>query len=71
MAYRVLKSAALLTRAGDSSVKLDVERLVRDPDLGVRTEALLYLSEFDPGDPLERIEALGDFEDFLLNSWVK
>ncbi len=42
----------LLARAGDATVKDEVEKLVRDPDLGVRTEALLYLTEFDPTDPL-------------------
>ena len=37
----------LLARAGDATVKDEVEQLVKDPDLGVRTEALLYLTEFD------------------------
>ena len=58
----------LLTRAGDATVKAEVERLVKDPDLGVRTEALLYLTEFDQTDPLERIEALGDFADFSIQA---
>jgi HEAT repeat protein len=60
----------LLTRAGDSAVKGEVEKLVRDPDLGVRTEALLYLTEFDSTDPLQRIEELGDFEDFSIQAAV-
>ncbi|MEO7133756.1 MAG: Npt1/Npt2 family nucleotide transporter [Vicinamibacterales bacterium] len=60
----------LLTRAGDSTVKGEVEKLVRDPDLGVRTEALLYLTEFDQTDPLQRIEELGDFEDFSIQAAV-
>ena len=60
----------LLTRAGDSAVKDEVEKLVRDPDLGVRTEALLYLTEFDQTDPLQRIEELGDFEDFSIQAAV-
>src|SRR6185503_17214859 len=47
-----------------------VEALVKDPDLGVRTEALLYLTEFDPMDPLQRIEALGDFEGFSIQAAV-
>jgi AAA family ATP:ADP antiporter len=58
----------LLARAGDAAVKDQVEALVRDPDLGVRTEALLYLTEFDPVDPLQRIEELGDFEDFSIQA---
>ena len=60
----------LLTRAGDASVKAEVEKLVRDPDFGVRTEALLYLTEFDSTDPLERIEGLGDFEDFSIQAAI-
>jgi AAA family ATP:ADP antiporter len=58
----------LLARAGDATVKSDVEQLVKDPSLPVRTEALLYLTEFDPEDPLQRIEALGDFEDFSIQA---
>ena len=58
----------LLARAGDATVKQDVEQLVKDPSLAVRTEALLYLTEFDAGDPLQRIEALGDFEDFSIQA---
>ena len=58
----------LLARAGDASVKAEVEQLVKDPNLAVRTEALLYLTEFDSGDPLQRIEALGDFEDFSIQA---
>jgi ATP:ADP antiporter, AAA family len=60
----------LLARAGDATVKDQVEQLVKDPDLGVRTEALLYLTEFDPTDPLQRIEGLGDFEDFSVQAAV-
>jgi len=60
----------LLARAGDATVKDEVEVLVRDPSLGVRTEALLYLTEFDNTDPLERIEALGEFEDFSIQAAV-
>jgi ATP:ADP antiporter, AAA family len=58
----------LLVRAGDVTVKDEIEQLVKDPDLGVRTEALLYLTEFDTLDPLRRIEALGDFEDFSIQA---
>jgi AAA family ATP:ADP antiporter len=58
----------LLARAGDATVKGEVEELVKDPSLAVRTEALLYLTEFDATDPLQRIEALGDFEDFSIQA---
>lgn len=64
------QAVRLLARAGDASVKSQVEELVKDPDLGVRTEALLYLTEFDQSDPLQRIEALGDFEDFSIQAAV-
>ena len=60
----------LLARAGDGSVKDQVEEMVKDPDLGVRTEALLYLTEFDGSDPLQRIEGLGDFEDFSIQAAI-
>jgi len=62
------QAVSLLARAGDSSVKAEVEKLLRDPSLDVRTEALLYLTAFDQVDPLERIEALGDFEDFSIRA---
>lgn len=62
------QAVALLARAGDASVKPEVEKLLRDPSLEVRTEALLYLTAFDQSDPLERIEALGDFEDFSIRA---
>ncbi|MBY0493593.1 MAG: HEAT repeat domain-containing protein [Cyanobacteria bacterium] len=60
----------LLARAGDASVKDQIEKLVKDPDLGVRTEALLYLTEFDATDPLQRIEALGEFEGFSIQAAI-
>ncbi|HET9702546.1 MAG TPA: HEAT repeat domain-containing protein, partial [Vicinamibacterales bacterium] len=58
----------LLARAGDASVKNDVEALLKDPNLAVRTEALLYLTAFDQADPLTRIEQLGEFEDFSIQA---
>ena len=62
------QAISLLARAGDGSVKAEVEKLLRDPNLDVRTEALLYLTAFDATDPLERIQALGDFEDFSIRA---
>ncbi len=58
----------LLARAGDGTVKDQVEALLRDPNLEVRTEALLYLTGFDQIDPLTQIEQLGDFEDFSIRA---
>jgi ATP:ADP antiporter, AAA family len=58
----------LLGRAGDATVKDQVEELLRDSNLEVRTEALLYMTTFDQSDPLARIEQLGDFEDFSIRA---
>jgi AAA family ATP:ADP antiporter len=58
----------LLARAGDATVKDQVAALLRDPNLEVRTEALLYLTAFDQTDPLEQIEQLGEFEDFSIRA---
>ncbi len=62
------RAVALLARAGDTSVSADVERMLYDADLTVRTEALLYLSELSHIDPLERIEKLGDFPGFTIRA---
>src|SRR6185503_19881217 len=45
-----------------------VPAMLRDPDLGVRTEALLYLSRESGVDPLRQIQELGDFEDFSIRA---
>ena len=60
----------LLARAGDATVKDQVAALLRDPNLEVRTEALLYLTAFDQSDPLAQIEQLGEFEDFSIRAAV-
>lgn len=62
------RAIGILAAAGDRSVMADVERLLYDRDLQVRTEALLYLTHLAHIDPLERIEALGDFPDFSIRS---
>ena len=62
---RVLR---LLTRGGDATAAEHVEKLLYDPHLEVRTEALLYLTQHAHIDPLERIEQLGDFPDFSLRA---
>ena len=61
-------AVALLDAANDQTVRSGVERLLYDPDLGVRTEALLYLAHHARLDPLERIEQLGNFADFSIRS---
>jgi AAA family ATP:ADP antiporter len=62
------RAIALLGNAGDTSVLPTVEKLLYDESLEVRTEALLYLTHHAHIDPLERIEALGDFPDFSIRS---
>ncbi|HXE79366.1 MAG TPA: Npt1/Npt2 family nucleotide transporter, partial [Vicinamibacterales bacterium] len=59
---------AILDAANDKSVRGEVERLLYDADLSVRTEALLYLAHHAHLDPLERIEQLGNFPDFSIRS---
>ena len=61
-------AVTVLDGSGDKSVQSDVERLLYDPDLGVRTEAMLYVAHHARIDPLERIEKLGDFQDFSIRS---
>jgi ATP:ADP antiporter, AAA family len=58
----------LLARVGEPSMEKEVERMLYDPHLEVRTEALLYLTQHAHVDPLERIEQLGDFPDFSLRA---
>jgi AAA family ATP:ADP antiporter len=59
---------AVLDAGGDLAVRSDVEKLLYDPDLSVRTEALLYVAHHSRIDPLERIEQLGNFADFSIRS---
>ncbi len=62
------KAVSLLAAAGDKTVLPQIEGLLKDPYLEVRTEALLYLTHHAHVDPLERIQELGDFEDFSIRS---
>ena len=62
------RAVAVLNEGGDLSVRGDIERLLYDPDLSVRTEALLYIAHHAHIDPLERVEQLGNFPDFSIRS---
>ena len=62
------KAIAILDEAGDASVRPQVTALLRDEDLGVRTEALRYLTRHDRDDPLAHIEELGDFSSATVRS---
>jgi ATP:ADP antiporter, AAA family len=61
-------AVGLLDEANDRAAQHDVERLLYDRDLAVRTEALLYVAHHSRIDPLERIEQLGNFADFSIRS---
>jgi ATP:ADP antiporter, AAA family len=62
------QAVTVLNEGGDLSVRSEIERLLYDPDLSVRTEALLYIARHAHIDPLERIEQIGNFPDFSIRS---
>ncbi len=62
------RAIAVLREAADLSVHSSVTELLHDEDLGVRTEALSYLSILDHIDPLVHVAELGKFSDFSILS---
>jgi ATP:ADP antiporter, AAA family len=58
----------VLDDAGDGPARAAVEKALYDPDLYVRTQALLYIAHHTQIDPLDRIEELGDFQDFSIRA---
>jgi AAA family ATP:ADP antiporter len=64
------KAISVLSAVGDKSVLASIELLLKDPDHGVRTEAMLYLVYHTHVDPLTLIAELGDFADFSVRSAV-
>jgi ATP:ADP antiporter, AAA family len=62
------RSLSSLSATGDDTIADRVPAMLRDPDVGVRTEALLYLSREEGIDPLRQIEELGDFQDFSIRA---
>ena len=62
------RALSLLRAAGDREIAGTAVELLKDPDLGVRTEALLYLTREMHVDPLSQIQKLGDFEDFSIRA---
>jgi len=62
------RALSLLRAAGDREVAQTAVTLLRDPDLGVRTEALLFLANEMHVDPLAQIEKFGDFEAFSIRA---
>ncbi|MEO5823799.1 MAG: Npt1/Npt2 family nucleotide transporter [Vicinamibacteraceae bacterium] len=62
------RALAALRTAPDLTIRAEAERLLHDPDIEVRTEALLWLAYHARVDPLAQIDALGDFEDFSIRA---
>lgn len=62
------RAIRLLAAARDVTARSAVERLIYDPQLEVRTEALLYLTQHTQIDPLDRIEKLGGFADYSIRA---
>lgn len=62
------KALSILNHLGDRGVLTEAEALLRDPDLDVRTEALLYLAHHARIDPVARIQELGGFADFSIRA---
>ena len=64
------RAVAMLNAGGDKSVIEEIETLLADDDLGVRTEALLYLTNHADVDPLTRIQEVVDFPEFTIRSSI-
>ena len=63
--------ALSVLRADEGATALPlVEPMLRDPDLEVRTEALLFVVRHGQIDPLTRVAELGDFHDFSIRAGV-
>jgi len=62
------RALSLLRAAGDREIAATSVELLKDGDLGVRTEALLYLTREMHVDPLSQIQKLGDFKDFSIRA---
>ena len=62
------KAIRVLREASDTSMHETILKLLHDEDLGVRTEALSYLSVHDHIDPIANIAELGKFADFSICS---
>jgi ATP:ADP antiporter, AAA family len=62
------RALALLSAGRDKEIADRVVEMLRDPDLGVRTQALLYLSREVGLDPLRQLEELGDVEGYSIRA---
>ena len=62
------RALAVLSDAGDLSVRPIVEELLHDEHLAVRSEALLYLAHHAKVDPLVQAGDVSEFEDFSIRA---
>lgn len=62
------RALAVLSAASDTTIGAQATGMLRDPDVAVRTEALLYVTRELGADPLRQLEDLGDFEDFSIRA---
>lgn len=62
------RALAALSAAGDRGSVERATGLLHDPDVGVRTEALLYLTRGLRADPLAHLQELGQVEEFSIRS---
>jgi AAA family ATP:ADP antiporter len=64
------KALAILSATKDTSILPRVEMMLKDSEIGVRTEAMLYLVHHTRVDPLLLLHELSEFEDFSVRSAV-
>jgi ATP:ADP antiporter, AAA family len=64
------KALAILSASGDTSILPTVEGMLKDPEIAVRTEAMLYLVHHAHVDPLMLLQELSEFEDYCVCSAV-
>ena len=62
------RALALLSAARDTTISRVATDMLRDPDLGVRTEALLYVTREMRVDPIEQLKELGRRRGFSIRS---
>ncbi|MGC2766296.1 MAG: Npt1/Npt2 family nucleotide transporter [Candidatus Acidiferrum sp.] len=64
------KALSILSASGDTSILPRVEMMLKDPEIAVRTEAMLYLVHHAHIDPLLLLQELSEFEDYCVRSAV-
>jgi ATP:ADP antiporter, AAA family len=64
------KALAILSASKDKTILATAEAMLKDPEIAVRTEAMLYLVHHAHVDPLVLLQELGEIEDFSVRSAV-